>query len=73
MIRTVEALIDENGNVRLLEPVRPRTACRALVTILEERPVEQAPESALLSEEALAQDWTCPEEDEAWAHLQQVR
>lgn len=34
---------------------------------------EQAPESALLSEEALAQDWTRPEEDDAWAHLQQVR
>ena len=73
MIRTVEALIDENGKVRLLEPVHPRVACRALVTILEERPVEQAPESALLSEEGLAQDWTRPEEDEAWAHLQQVR
>jgi len=73
MIRTVEALIDENGNVRLLEPVHPRAACRALVTILEERPAEQVPESALLSEDALARDWTRPEEDEAWAHLQQVR
>ncbi len=72
MIRTVEALIDENGNVRLLEPVPPRTACRAL-TILEKQPAEQVPESALLSEKALAQDWLRPGEDEAWAHLQQAR
>jgi hypothetical protein len=26
MIKTVEAVIDEQGNVRLLEPVHPRTA-----------------------------------------------
>ncbi len=73
MMRTVEAEIDVKGNVRLLEQVQPRTACRALVTILEDHRVVQAPESALLSEEALAHDWNRPEEDEAWAHLQQVR
>jgi len=70
MIRTVEAVIDENGNVRLLEAVRPSTARRALVTILEESPATHVSESALLSEEALAQDWNRPEEDEAWSHIQ---
>lgn len=70
MIRTVEAVIDEDGNVRLLEPIRPPTARRALVTILEEGPATQMSESALLSEEALAQDWNRPEEDEAWSHIQ---
>ena len=73
MIRTVEAVIDEEGNVRLLERVRPSTARRALVTILEEDPVTQVSESALLSEEAFAQDWNRPEEDEAWSHIQQAR
>ena len=73
MIKTVEAVIDEQGNVRLLEPVRPGGARRALVTILDERPVERASESALLSEAALAEDWNRPEEDEAWSHLQRVR
>jgi hypothetical protein len=73
MIKTVEAVIDEQGNVRLLEPVRPRVARRTLVTILEERPVTRDVESALLSEPALAKDWNRPEEDEAWSHLQQVR
>jgi hypothetical protein len=46
MIRTVEAIIDEKGRVSLLEPVRPSTARRALVTILEEEPIA---ETALLS------------------------
>lgn len=73
MIRTVEAVIDEHGQVRLLEHVRLPTARRAFVTILEERPVADALESALLSEPALAQDWGRPEEDEAWSHLQPVR
>ncbi|MBM3746487.1 MAG: hypothetical protein FJW34_11875 [Acidobacteria bacterium] len=69
MIRTVEAVIDEQGNLRLLEPVQLPSARRALVTILEERPAEGAPESALLSEAALAEDWNRPEEDAAWLHL----
>lgn len=73
MIRTVEAVIDEQGNVRLLEPVHPAEARRALVTILDERPAPHLAESALLSEAALAQDWNRPEEDEAWAHLQPAR
>ena len=73
MIRTVEAVIDEDGKVRLLEPVRPPTARRALVTILEEGPAPPVSESALLSVEALAQDWNRPEEDEAWSHIQPVR
>jgi hypothetical protein len=73
MMRTVEAVIDEQGNVRLLEQVRLPAARRALVTILEERPVAGAAESALLSEAALSEDWNRPEEDEAWSHLQQVR
>ena len=70
MIKTVEAIIDEQGNVRLLEPIRPRTARRALVTILEESPADTASETALLSEASLAEDWNRPEEDEAWSHLQ---
>lgn len=72
MIQTVEALIDENGSVSLLEEVRLPAARRALVTILEE-PAGDKTETALLSEAALAADWNRPEEDEAWSHLQQAR
>jgi len=73
MIKTVEAVIDEHGNVRLLEQVRPGGVRRALVTILDERPTDLASETALLSEAALAEDWERPEEDEAWKHLQKVQ
>ena len=73
MIRTIEAIIDEQGNVRLLEPVQLPSAHRALLTILEERPAVDAPETALLSEPALAEDWNRPDEDQAWSHLSPVQ
>jgi len=72
MIRTVKAVIDEQGNVRLLEPVQLPSSRRALVTILEEGAAKDVSETALLSEAALAKDWNRPEEDEAWSHLQQA-
>jgi hypothetical protein len=67
-MRTVEAVIEPSGEVRLTEPVHVATPRRALVTILEEAPL--AHEAALLSEGALAEDWNRPEEDAAWSHLQ---
>ncbi len=70
MIRTVEAIIDEQGTMRLLEAVRLPAARRALVTILEEEPPVEVHETALLAEAALAADWNRPEEDAAWSHLQ---
>ncbi len=70
MVRTVEAVIDEQGKVRLLEPVHLPVMRRALVTILEEEPAIYVPETALLSEPALTQDWNRPEEDAAWSSLQ---
>lgn len=70
MIQTVEAMIDEHGKVVLLEAVEIRGARRALVTILEDEPATTVSETALLSEQSLAEDWNRPEEDEAWSHLQ---
>lgn len=70
MFRTIEAVIDDRGNVRLLESLRPGGVRRALVTILDERPASHAADTARLSEVALAGDWDRQEEDEAWAHLQ---
>ncbi len=39
MVRTLEAIITEGGEVELLEPVTLTARHRALVTILEEAPV----------------------------------
>lgn len=72
MIRTVEAIVDEKGAVRLLEAIKLPAARRAFVTILKEPPSQQH-ETALLSEASLAEDWDRPEEDAAWSHLQQAR
>lgn len=72
MIKTVEAVIDEKGHVRLLEAINLPAARRALVTILEE-PATNISETALLSEQALAEDWNRSEEDAAWSHLQRAQ
>ena len=70
MIQTVEAVVDSEGRVRLLEDVRVTGSQRALVTVLDE--VAEVPgETALLSEAALS-DWLRSEEDAAWSHLQSV-
>ena len=70
MIQTVEAVMDEQGKVHLFEEIRLLKPRRALITILEDEPRLPVPETALLSEAALAEDWNRPEEDEAWAYLQ---
>ncbi|HEY4232473.1 MAG TPA: hypothetical protein VGM76_03540 [Lacipirellulaceae bacterium] len=67
-MRTVEAILEPSGEVRLVEPIIVSSPRRALVTILEEAPL--ASDTALLSEAALSEDWNRPEEDSAWAHLQ---
>ena len=69
MIQTLEAIVDEHGAVRLLEPLHLVRRHRALVTILADE-LSEAHETALLSEAALAEDWNRPEEDAAWSHLQ---
>ncbi|MBP9663692.1 MAG: hypothetical protein KBD94_03670 [Pyrinomonadaceae bacterium] len=70
MIQTVEGVIDEQGRVKLPRDVRLPSGRRAFVTVLDENGTGDVPEAALLSEEALAEDWLRPEEDEAWLHLQ---
>ena len=66
---TVEAVIDEMGNVKILQPVPLQGARRALLVVLDE-PALIVAETALLSEAVLAEDWMRPEEDEAWSYLQ---
>jgi hypothetical protein len=70
MPHAYEATIDEDGNVRIGEPVRLSTARRALVVVLDEDPIQGSSETAFLSEKSLAGDWNRPEEDEAWSYLE---
>ncbi len=71
MLQTFEAIIDQQGQVRPVEPIKLPPGQRVLVTILD-KPIINVPETALLSEAALAEDWNRPEEDEAWSYLQQA-
>ncbi len=71
MLRTLKGTVDEHGNVRLLEPVKLAAECPVLVTVLDEEPAADVSDITLLSEKALAKDWDRPEEDEAWAYLQE--
>jgi hypothetical protein len=73
MIRRIEAVVDEQGNVRLLEPVKLLAAARAVVMILEDPAEAGDLDVTLLSEPSLAEDWNRPEEDEAWSHLKPGR
>ena len=67
-----EAVIDEQGNVRLPEPVKLPGKRKAIVAILEAEGWA-VPDTTLLSEAALAEDWNRPEEDAAWEHWQRER
>lgn len=65
MHTTIEAEVDDQGNIRPKEPLALAPGSRVLVTVLE----PAGEETALLSEAALAADWQRPEEDAAWSHL----
>ena len=69
MVQTYESFVDKEGNLRFLESVRLPADRRAFVVILDEEPVIGHSETALLSEQSLAEDWNRPEEDKAWSHL----
>ena len=70
MSRTIEAEITEKGDLHVLEPVYLPVGRRIWITILDEKPLISIPETALLSESSLAEDWNKPEEDAAWSYLQ---
>lgn len=70
MIQTIEGVIDSKGQVKLPGGVRLPSGRRALVTVLDEASTVDVPDTALLSEDALGEDWHRPEEEDAWQHLQ---
>lgn len=71
MFKTVEAVVEEDGRLRSLEPVDLPRARRVRLMILDGESRSGASETALLSEAALAEDWLRDEEEEAWRHLQE--
>lgn len=72
MLKTVEAIVEKDGTIRLLEDVDLSRTERVLVTIPDEDYGGDAGDTALLSEASLSEDWDREEEEEAWRHLQQA-
>jgi hypothetical protein len=68
LLTTIEVTIDKVGHLHCVESGQTIKPGRALLTWLEPETIH---EPALMTEAALAQDWLNPEEDIAWAHLQQ--
>jgi hypothetical protein len=61
MWKSLKAIIEKDGKVILKEPIHLATSCRAIVTVIEEeKPENLVAETALLSEGALAKDWSLP-------------
>lgn len=56
MMQTVEAVIDTQGQVRLLEKVKLRRKTRALVTILNDEKTSETEESIVGSMELIDED-----------------
>ena len=63
----MKAEIDEEGRIRPDEDVPLEPGTKVLITFLGE-----VTETALLSERSLSEDWSRPEEDAAWSHLNQA-
>jgi hypothetical protein len=64
-----EAIVEQDGRIRLRSPVPLETGAKVFVSIpRKER--DSAVCGLELSERSLAEDWLNVEEDEAWAHLQ---
>jgi len=72
MLRTYEGIIDQDGKLRLLDPTPLPRSSRVIITVLDDELGDSALDLALLSEPALAREWTQPEEDEAWSQLAQL-
>jgi hypothetical protein len=70
-MRTIEAVINEEGQIQLLETIEKGRRRRAIVVVFDD-PDVVSEETAVLSEKAL-RDWNRPEEDSAWSHLQSVK
>lgn len=70
MALTVQAIVDAQGQVHLLEPLALAGSRRAIVMILDDDLSPIPSETALLSEAALSVDWNRYEEEQAWSYLQ---
>jgi hypothetical protein len=63
-----EAIVEQDGRIRLRSPGPLETGTNVFVSI-SQKGRDSAICGLVLSERSLAEDWLNVEEDEAWAHL----
>ena len=69
MLSTYRAIVDDEGTIRLLEPIKLKEGAHILVTVADRDTLIALMRSSgqtALSEERLREEL---QEDEAWAHL----
>ena len=69
MLSTYRAIVDDEGTIRLLEPIKLKEGTHILVTVADRDTLISLMKSSgqtALSEERLREEL---QEDEAWAHL----
>ncbi len=70
MMRTIEAIVESDKHIRILEDADLTEGQKVLVTLLDDIHVPaDGVETALLSENSLGVDWNRKEEEQAWSNL----
>ena len=72
MLQKIKGMIDQEGNLKILDQLNLPKSRRVIITILDEETSSECIDLSLLSESALSRDWDRPEEDEAWSQLAQL-
>ncbi len=75
MLNAIEAVLQPGGRIGFSEPA-PQVTQPTKVFVLFTQPItveSDSPSGALLSQAALAKDWSTPVEDAAWAHLNEAK
>lgn len=70
-LKSIPATVSPDGSVTLNEPVKLSGTVAAMVTLVLDEDDDESIDMALASESALAKDWNHPDEDKAWAYLQE--
>ncbi|MEZ4698026.1 MAG: hypothetical protein R2832_16535 [Rhodothermales bacterium] len=71
MLKTVEAVLEKDGSLHLLEDIELTQATCVLVVFLDdEADADGISDTTQLSEASLGESWNRSAEDEAWRHLQ---
>lgn len=73
MLKTIQGMTDEQGNVRIVGDLKPPPNRSVLIVYdgdEDEEFIKGVPVTALLAEQALQEYWDRPEEDEAWKDFQ---